>query len=483
MKEARRVFHEIRPAGWREGSATVRQGGQATVCVVEHDNGRKGVFRYLKNPDAQATDRFFRELRILTDPQFRHPSIVNVLDYTKDMHPWYISELGTPFETYWDQQRGRLKDSPEELVRLAIRILEQILEGLAPLHDAGVVHRDIKPANIIRVQLDNGSAQPVLIDFGVAYVKEESRITNVGEAVGNLRYSPDVMMNRMDTVPPWLDIFQLSQLLIWMLCRRSVKEWQRPLDWRWVNYDDRLSDDLVISMRAVTALCSEQSISPRNATEFLRLLRERFISPLTDNPPETGVNISRIKRGTSRGLSHQDIKMAEDKIHIETCYPAISQVYHALREEVDRLFTRVIEAGVAARKVGDSLFEDYRNRLLSTKSADIGATLYEVELGSENSQNFHFRVHAVAYLPSLREHMSGPRPPASSNIFTLALQCYANLSRVTFPHKSRVLTLERTGELIMRDEQMRELTKTTVPEVCQRGVKPGHEWANQTRPF
>ncbi len=66
-----------------------------------------------------------------------------------------------------------------ELVPLAqlLRIVEQVSEGLAAIHAAGVLHLDIKPSNVM---IEHETGRPVIIDFGVAVPARHHRSTSGG---------------------------------------------------------------------------------------------------------------------------------------------------------------------------------------------------------------------------------------------------------------------------------------------------------------
>jgi eukaryotic-like serine/threonine-protein kinase len=64
----------------------------------------------------------------------------------------------------------------------------EILNGLAYAHQRGVVHRDIKPANIMLTH----DHKVKLMDFGIARMKTDRRLTQTGLVVGSLPYiSPE----------------------------------------------------------------------------------------------------------------------------------------------------------------------------------------------------------------------------------------------------------------------------------------------------
>jgi serine/threonine-protein kinase len=79
-------------------------------------------------------------------------------------------------------RRGPL--SPDETLRLAL----QMAEGLAAAHARGIIHRDVKPANV----LISEAGQVRLVDFGLAKLAGEARLTRPGVVMGTLSYmSPE----------------------------------------------------------------------------------------------------------------------------------------------------------------------------------------------------------------------------------------------------------------------------------------------------
>ncbi|MEE9171004.1 MAG: serine/threonine-protein kinase, partial [bacterium] len=73
-------------------------------------------------------------------------------------------------------------------VEEAIDIAKQVAEGLAKAHQKNIVHRDIKPANIIITS--EGVAK--ILDFGLAKLAGQSRLTRSGTTVGTVAYmSPE----------------------------------------------------------------------------------------------------------------------------------------------------------------------------------------------------------------------------------------------------------------------------------------------------
>ncbi len=462
FRETKKFFQSLELEGWKECKSASRpgSGGQATVLAVKHTDGTKGAFRYLRSNRPEAPQRFFRELKILTDPQFQHPNIMKIVVCTEDNeNHWYISELGKSFPKYWKAQCKKYQnDDPEALLKLAVEIILQILDGLNLLHEQGVIHRDIKPDNII--MKDDTQNHPVLIDFGLTYAEEEGRLTPMDDAVGNIRYSPDVMMYRMDEINPWLDVFQIAQLLIWMISEKPAKDWYRPRDWRWVNYNEKLSDDLVLSIRAITALCSEEQTSPKNAVELTSLIRELVVFT-TAEEPKAGIDFGQIKKGISKGKSAQNIEAGADVKIINSSYPLASQTYRMLRDELESIYIELIDSSIPVNKDSDQEFASLYQQAINNPRRN-PSIRYRLQIGEEQKSLFHIRVVSLAYLPSV-SNRGDPPLPESSNIFAFALQRNSKLAQDF--GRTRWLTIERTGEWILRDKHMADPERTDVNQI------------------
>lgn len=88
-------------------------------------------------------------------------------------------------------------------------IFFQILQGMAKLHNNGILHRDLKPSNIMIS--DEGKIK--ILDFGLAKeIMDNEKTTSIGELVGSPHYvSPE--QARGEEVDFRSDIYQLGLLL------------------------------------------------------------------------------------------------------------------------------------------------------------------------------------------------------------------------------------------------------------------------------
>ena len=273
--------------------------------------------------------RFQRELKILSE-KVQHRAVMTLYESSADIErPWYISELGNPFDKWWKCQRRKFRDEPEKLVETATSVLAELSSALSICHGNEIVHRDIKPKNLI-MKRGVSPTWPVLIDFGIAHDEQGPRLTSPDDAVGNARFSPDIMRTRVDAVTPWLDIFDLAQLLMWMLDVKPTKHhWQRPIHWKHAVYDERISEETHRAIRAFTAACSNSTIGPSDGSQAANLLDNLFPQqqPTSDTKLDPQAIIAAKRRGEYTKLN-TNAEIAEE---VEAAAPLAEHVYGDLR--------------------------------------------------------------------------------------------------------------------------------------------------------
>jgi serine/threonine protein kinase len=102
----------------------------------------------------------------------------------------------------------------------ALRMLTQMLEGLAHAHERGVIHRDLKPDNVIVGRDRHGRDRLRIVDFGLAVIGEHgSRFTTQGMVMGTPAYmAPEQCTG--DELDARTDLFALGLVLYQMLAGR-----------------------------------------------------------------------------------------------------------------------------------------------------------------------------------------------------------------------------------------------------------------------
>jgi tetratricopeptide (TPR) repeat protein/tRNA A-37 threonylcarbamoyl transferase component Bud32 len=149
------------------------------------------VIRPAAQSDATAAkeleQRFKRELVLAR--QVTHKHVVRIHDLGEIDGTKYLTMPFVEGETLATVMR---KTGPMPLAT-AIKIAQQVAQGLAAAHDKGVVHRDLKPENVmIERQADepvplNGDA--LIMDFGIARsVDAGATQTAAGSVIGTLEY-------------------------------------------------------------------------------------------------------------------------------------------------------------------------------------------------------------------------------------------------------------------------------------------------------
>ncbi len=184
----------------------VRIGDGQTVAIK--------LLRAAAAHDAVASDRLRREAEALGLSW--HPNVVEVLDHgvLPDGTSFLVMEV-LHGESLASRLAARGALTLQELLPIAL----QVCDALTAVHAAGVVHRDLKPSNIFLVASHGAPDQKVsrdwvkLLDFGVARVEwEETRITNMGVAVGTRGYmSPE--QEEGGDVDARSDLFAVGALL------------------------------------------------------------------------------------------------------------------------------------------------------------------------------------------------------------------------------------------------------------------------------
>ncbi len=90
-------------------------------------------------------------------------------------------------------------------------VLDHVLAALEAVHAAGLVHRDVKPANVLMRPTGTDEPFALLSDFGIAWHRDEPRLTHVSESIGTRGYqAPEAALG--DDPHPSHDLFAVGVL-------------------------------------------------------------------------------------------------------------------------------------------------------------------------------------------------------------------------------------------------------------------------------
>ncbi len=166
--------------------AKIGEGGMGVVHLAQGDNGTRVALKVLRPHvvgDEEARERLVREVASLR--RVSSPRVAGVLD----ADPWartpYVATRYVPGLSLHQhvRQKGPLRGSDLGW------FVSGLAEAVAAIHAVGVLHRDIKPSNVL---LEGRS--PVLIDFGLARLAEDPRLTLTGFLLGTPGYlAPEVL--------------------------------------------------------------------------------------------------------------------------------------------------------------------------------------------------------------------------------------------------------------------------------------------------
>jgi len=154
--------------------------------------------------------RFLGEARAAN--HINHDNIIDVTDFgeTDDGYVYLVMEY-----LHGHALDRTIATGPLAAAR-ALRIAEQVAQGLGRAHELDVIHRDVKPGNVFLVRRRDGSDLVKLLDFGIARFERDLRMTTRGTLLGTPEYiAPEQAHN--GEVSPRTDLYALGCVLYEML--------------------------------------------------------------------------------------------------------------------------------------------------------------------------------------------------------------------------------------------------------------------------
>jgi len=192
--------------------ARIGEGGMGVVHLAEAPDGRRVAIKLLRPHvvgDDQGRARMAREVTSLR--RVRSQRVAEVYD----ADPWgdtpYVVTRYVPGLSLHDHVEQRGPITGEDLVVFA----RGLAEALVAVHLADVLHRDVKPSNVL-IEGRN----PVLIDFGLAQLSDDSKLTHSGWLLGTPGYlAPEILYG--DDPTPKADVHSWAATVVFAATARG----------------------------------------------------------------------------------------------------------------------------------------------------------------------------------------------------------------------------------------------------------------------
>jgi formylglycine-generating enzyme required for sulfatase activity/serine/threonine protein kinase len=195
----------------------VGRGGMGVVFKARHKSlDRIVALKVLRSyGSGEERKRFDREARAVA--RLKHPNIVQVYEVGETAGQAFVS-----LEFVEGQSLARRLRGTPMSARQAAALVEILAQAMHYAHKKGVIHRDLKPSNIMMRRAE-GTAQPVIVDFGLARCIEPgtSRLTASGLFIGTWQYmTPEQLCGEPDALGPGCDIYALGVIMYELLTGR-----------------------------------------------------------------------------------------------------------------------------------------------------------------------------------------------------------------------------------------------------------------------
>jgi serine/threonine protein kinase len=166
--------------------APIGEGGMGVVHLAQGPDGSRVALKVLRPHivgDVEARERLAREVSSLK--RITSPRIAEILDADPHGEVPYVVTRYVPGLSLYHHVAEEGPISGGDL----LHFVDCLAEALLAVHSVGVLHRDVKPTNVLME-----GRSPVLIDFGLARVAEDPRLTQTGWLLGTPGYlAPEIL--------------------------------------------------------------------------------------------------------------------------------------------------------------------------------------------------------------------------------------------------------------------------------------------------
>lgn len=185
-------------------------GGMSEVYqALDHSMSRSVVMKLLAPRALMHAERFVQEAKLLANVSSPHVARVYERGETVDGLPYYTMESLKAWSLREVLLARAIKKEYGVRWTVALNMMVDVLEGLAALHEAGIVHRDVKPENVL-LAVEHGKQVLKIIDPGIAKLFDDDRLEGL---VGTPLYAaPEQLADMVTTPTPASDVFAAGLL-------------------------------------------------------------------------------------------------------------------------------------------------------------------------------------------------------------------------------------------------------------------------------
>ncbi|MCQ1951494.1 serine/threonine protein kinase [Arthrobacter sp. zg-Y859] len=254
------------------------EGGAGRVYKVRSSaDGKEYALKQIEK-DGKRTDRIERFRREITfGMEASNDHVVQIHAKFEDAQCFYYT---------MDLYPKNLRDifAEESDYRVLLDYLIQLCDGLAYVHDKGIVHRDIKPENIL---IDTDNRRLVLADFGIAHFKD-SMLTKKSELLANRNYQAPEQMVKKDArgIGKPADIFALGLIITEAFTKQNARGSRH----RRVGDVHPFLSNLDLLVERLMLQDETQRITIQAARDYLNLIRNQVNTRIEEIVEELQVN-------------------------------------------------------------------------------------------------------------------------------------------------------------------------------------------------
>ncbi len=315
---------------------TLGEGSYSKVYKVRYSSSMIYAMKKGHKEQEGLSFSYIREISILTVTN--HKNIISLKGINPDNEQLFMECMNMDLNTY-------IHDNPSQNIQ--IKITKDLCEGLAYLHDLGIMHRDIKPGNIL-ISGVNDNITAKYADFGISRMITSGK--NISDGVCTLWYRPpEVLLG--DKYDQRVDIWALGCSLYQMFTRKPLFPGDSEIDqlfkifrcfgtpnentWpnitnypgysdSWPKWNPKPSiwtEEQVINMgcKLLVEHCLIMNVSSEG-NEPKRIYSKNLLPLLLDNNYETKIIIKPSNGVVSKVEIVRTIKSYLDNIDIESCF-------------------------------------------------------------------------------------------------------------------------------------------------------------------